>query len=83
MKINITSPPLYVVDDESLLNCLSVYEVLTSDQCKKKRRAKRKLYLTSMKLKMEPTSDPFGSANSEIASNIIASYLKIATHSEV
>lgn len=30
-----------------------------------------------MKLKMEPTSDPLASANSEIASNIIASYLKI------
>lgn len=46
----------------------------------KKRRAKRNLSLTSMKLKMEPTSDPLASANSEIASNIIASYLKIATH---
>ena len=57
---------------------MSLYQTL-----KAKRRAERNVSLTSMKLKMEPTSDPFGSANSEIASNIIASYLKIATHSQV
>lgn len=36
-----------------------------------------------MKLKMEPTSDPFASAKAERASNIIPSYLKISNSSEV